>query len=162
MGFVRLVGRWGSAIAAAVAATTTTATVAAAATTTAAVATTATTTRTLLARTGLVHHEVATVEVLAVERRHSGLALGLVSHGHEAEASRATGLPVSGQKDLGHGAISPEELLETVLGRAEVEIADIDLEHVSYLDSLECATNGGRGTGPCEREILLGIGRIPE
>jgi hypothetical protein len=113
--------------------TTATATAAAFATTvTAAATTTALTTaaetaaaarRTLFARTGDVHGQVATIEILAVEGLDGSFSRFRSLHGDEGETARATGELVDHQVDLDHAAMSSEQVMEIVFNRVEGKIS---------------------------------------
>src|SRR5262249_14457842 len=120
---------------AAVAAATTTA--AATAVTTVAAATTATTLTTaaaeggtLLAGTGFVHGQVAAAAILAIQTADRGFHGFLGAHGHEGEATRATGFTVHHQADFGHRAELAEGFLEFFLAGGEGQVAHVHLAHI--------------------------------
>jgi hypothetical protein len=119
-----------AATATAAAATAEAATATAAAAEAAAAATAEATTGTRSARLGLVHDEGAALEVLTVEVLDGGLTGLLGTHGHEAEAARATGLAVGSDEHIQHLSVSREDFAKAVWRRTIVEISDKELEHV--------------------------------
>jgi nucleoid-associated protein YgaU len=114
----------------AAAAATEAATATAAAAEAAAAAATEAATRTRSPRLGLIHHEGAALEVLAIEVLDGGLARLLGTHGHEAEAARAARLAVGSDEHIQHLSVSREDFAKAVWRRTIVEISDKELEHV--------------------------------
>src|SRR5262245_26390097 len=76
----------------------------------------------------LVHAQLATVEVFAVQRGHGRLGVGVGAHRDEREAARAAGLAVAGNGNLLDGAaVLCERGAQRVFGGGEVEVADVEL-----------------------------------
>ncbi len=86
---------------------------AAVATTTAAAEPTATAT-TVLTRAGFIDRQGSSIEILAIERLDRSPTLRIV-HLDEAEASRATGLPIGHEMDTLHFTMRREEFLNLFL-----------------------------------------------
>ena len=122
-----------TAAAAATTATEAAAATAAAATTEAAAATTAAAAAATLTRTSLVDGEVATIDVLAVER--SDRSVAFLSRGEldETEATGATGFAIHDEGRAGDVAVSREELAKLILSGLEREITDVKL-HALHLE----------------------------
>lgn len=120
-----------TAAAAATTATEAAAATAAAAATEAAAATTAA--AATLTRTSLVDGEVATIDVLAVER--SDRSVAFLSRGEldETEATGATGFAIHDEGRAGDVAVSREELAKLILSGLEREITDVKL-HALHLE----------------------------
>ena len=105
---------------AAAAATTTAATAAVAATTAAAA--------TALALLGLIDLERATIEVGAVQSLHGTRRIG-VGHFHKPEPTGAPRLTIGDEGNLVDGSVLGEQGAHRVFGRAEREVANVQLGH---------------------------------
>jgi len=100
------------------------------ATTTEAATTTATAAR-LLARLGLVYAQIPSLMWLLVQRLNSSSTFLGVGHLNKGEPSRAPGIPIRDDVDLGDLAIWLKELAKFILSRLIRQIPDID----SHLDA---------------------------
>jgi hypothetical protein len=98
--------------------------------TAAAAAATEATTRTRSAGLSLVDNKGATLEVLTVEVLDRGCARFLRTHGHEAEAARATGFAIRTNEHVQHFSMRRKDFAKAIWRRTIVEISNKDLEHV--------------------------------
>jgi hypothetical protein len=74
---------------------------------------------------GLVHHDLAAAEVLAVQGRDRRLRLRFVPHLHERESARSSGVPIGDDLDLVHfAALGPEEITELILAGRKRKISN--------------------------------------
>ena len=89
----------------------------------AASATTAAATWAILARTGLVDGEVATLEVLALKGTNGCLAFGRAAHGDKGKAAGTAGFTVCDEADFGNLAELFKQLAQIVLGGVKSEIS---------------------------------------
>jgi hypothetical protein len=101
-----------------------------AATAATAAAATEATTRTRSAGLGFIDDESATLEVLSVEVLDRGCARFLRTHGHEAEAARATGFAIRTNEHVQDFSMSRKDFAKAIWRRTIVEISNKDLEHV--------------------------------
>src|ERR1043166_2366367 len=76
---------------------------------------------------GEVDGEATAFDHRAVERLDGVLRLLVRGHLDEAEAARATRLPIGDDAGAGHGSVVGEELSEGVVGGVEGEVADVEL-----------------------------------
>lgn len=79
--------------------------------------------RTFFTRTGDVDRQVATVEILAVQRLDGSFSSFRGFHGDESETTRTTGELVDHQVDLDNAAMSSEQVMEIVFDRVEGKIS---------------------------------------
>src|SRR5205807_8267521 len=93
----------------------------------------------LLARTSLVDDDRATVERLAVHAVDGRLRFGIGTHLDEAEALRATGLPVHHHLRRGHRPVLRERLLQLVIAYVVREVAHV--EFVAHAEPLSLSCN---------------------
>jgi hypothetical protein len=98
--------------------------------TAAAAAATEAATRTRSAGLSLVDNKGATLEVLTVEVLDRGCARFLRTHGHEAEAARATGFAIRTNEHVQHFSMRRKDFAKAIWRRTIVEISNKDLEHV--------------------------------
>src|SRR5262245_6393443 len=122
---------------------------AARATTAAATTTTTAATATLGARASFVDGQIATIEVLAVERGHRRPGLIIVVHLDKPEAARAARVTIHHESDRSHFAVSREGIPECGFGRIERQIPDIELHN----DSTCARGRVNRGLDSGERKL---------
>jgi hypothetical protein len=79
------------------------------------------------ARTGLVHHEVAPLEILAIVRLNGGTAGGIIGHLNESEATAPIGDLV--HDDLGRGDLSEglEKFTQVLVPHGVGHVGDINV-----------------------------------
>src|SRR5690606_22478392 len=93
---------------------------------------------TILAGPRLVDGQRAAVEIGAVHRLDR--LVGAVGHFHEPEPARPAGLPIGHDARRGDGSVLRERLTETIDGRLERQVADVQL----LAHALSSNSNGWR------------------
>jgi hypothetical protein len=81
---------------------------------------------TLFARTSFVDGDLAAIEVLLMQARDRGFALGGTAHGDKAKAARTARALIHHDFDIGDCAETLESVLEIILGGAEGKIPYVE------------------------------------